>query len=253
MKVSSKDWLYRLVKFLNYCLKFVYNLTLTSMLLSFPVHIWTTWFVELKLSCVKIVVNLKWWQYNFLEMNFRKSPKTPYYVDEFSHNHPHPPRYSLSRLKLDLNTIICTSECSHAVEDVNTIKRTVHAKYCNIFPTVEVKGKNYHLQLTANDLQKYEACVEKMLKCYTKRLVWLLQGLLLSIKQDYSNVGLTRVKPINPLGVIASFQKDWPGKNWPGLKVWGLLQVFWWICRVSDCCCKVSWLARTVEQNYRSL
>ena len=44
-------------------------------------------------------------------------------------------RYSLSRLKLDLNTIICTSECSHAVEDVNTLKRTVHAKYCNIFPT----------------------------------------------------------------------------------------------------------------------
>lgn len=49
-------------------------------------------------------------------------------------------------------------------------------RYCDIFPSINVKGTIKHLQLLPHELKEYEAQVEKVLKRYLKRLQWLLSG-----------------------------------------------------------------------------
>ncbi|XP_078347349.1 von Willebrand factor A domain-containing protein 3A-like isoform X3 [Oculina patagonica] len=84
--------------------------------------------------------------------------------------------YSLSKVKLDLNTIVGSAECSHAKGKVSSLGQSVPARYCNIFPSVEVKGVVKHLHLLPHELEDYEEQVEKVLKRYVKRLQWLLSG-----------------------------------------------------------------------------
>lgn len=84
--------------------------------------------------------------------------------------------YSLSKLKLDLNNIVGTAECSHAKGKVSSLGQSVTARYCNIFPSVEVKGVVKHLHLLPHELEDYEDQVEKVLRRYVKRLQWLLSG-----------------------------------------------------------------------------
>ncbi|KXJ28494.1 von Willebrand factor A domain-containing protein 3A [Exaiptasia diaphana] len=84
--------------------------------------------------------------------------------------------YSLSKLKLDLNNIVGTAECSHAKSKVQTLGQSVPARYCTIFPTVEVKGVVKHLHLLPHELRDYEEQVEKVMKRYVKRMQWLMSG-----------------------------------------------------------------------------
>lgn len=84
--------------------------------------------------------------------------------------------YSISKLKLDLNNIVGTAECSHAKGKVSSLGQSVTARYCSIFPSVEVKGVVKHLHLLPHELEDYEDQVEKVLRRYVKRLQWLLSG-----------------------------------------------------------------------------
>jgi len=84
--------------------------------------------------------------------------------------------YSLSKVKLDLNNIVGSAECSHAKGKVSSLGQAVPARYCNIFPSVEVKGVVKHLHLLPHELEDYEEQVEKVLRRYVKRLQWLLSG-----------------------------------------------------------------------------
>lgn len=84
--------------------------------------------------------------------------------------------YSLSKLKLDLNSIVGSSECSHAKGKVTSLGQSVTARYCSIFPSVEVKGVVKHLHLLPHELEDYEEQVEKVMRRYVKRLQWLLSG-----------------------------------------------------------------------------
>lgn len=84
--------------------------------------------------------------------------------------------YSLSKLKLDLNSIVGSAECSHAKGKVTSLGHAVTARYCDIFPSVEVKGVVKHLHLLPHELEDYEEQVEKVLRRYVKRLQWLLSG-----------------------------------------------------------------------------
>ncbi|XP_076458970.1 von Willebrand factor A domain-containing protein 3A-like isoform X2 [Babylonia areolata] len=84
--------------------------------------------------------------------------------------------YSLSKLKLDLNRLISGPDCKHMEKPVKALRKQVSAKYCNIFPTVNVKGTLKHLQLLPHELSEYEAQVERVLRRYLKRLQWLLSG-----------------------------------------------------------------------------
>ncbi|XP_046855209.1 von Willebrand factor A domain-containing protein 3A-like [Xenia sp. Carnegie-2017] len=85
-------------------------------------------------------------------------------------------KYSISKLKLDLDQLVGGKECSHSKTKVTTINKTVPARYCDIFPTIEVKGVAKHLHLTSRDLQEYEEKMEKVLKRYVKRMQWLMSG-----------------------------------------------------------------------------
>ncbi|CAB4005640.1 Hypothetical predicted protein [Paramuricea clavata] len=85
-------------------------------------------------------------------------------------------KYSVSKLKLDLNQLSGGTECSHSKSKVSTINKTVPARYCEIFPTVKVKGVMKHLHLTSRELEEYEAEMEKVMKRYVKRLQWLMSG-----------------------------------------------------------------------------
>ncbi|PVD38341.1 hypothetical protein C0Q70_00953 [Pomacea canaliculata] len=84
--------------------------------------------------------------------------------------------YSLSRLKLDLNHLISGPDCKHSEHIVKALRKQVSAKYCDIFPTVNIKGTLKHLQLTQHELNEYEVQVERILRRYLKRLQWLLSG-----------------------------------------------------------------------------
>ncbi|KAL8584268.1 hypothetical protein ACOMHN_034953 [Nucella lapillus] len=84
--------------------------------------------------------------------------------------------YSLSKLKLDLNRLISGPDCKHMEKSVKALRKQVSAKYCNIFPTINVKGTMKHLQLLPHELNEYEAQVERVLRRYLKRLQWLLSG-----------------------------------------------------------------------------
>ncbi|CAG2240359.1 von Willebrand factor A domain-containing protein 3A [Mytilus edulis] len=84
--------------------------------------------------------------------------------------------YSLSRLKLDLNKLISGPDCKHTEDNVKALHKQVSAKYCEIFPSINVKGTIKHLQLLPHELKEYEAQTEKVLKRYLKRLQWLLSG-----------------------------------------------------------------------------
>lgn len=84
--------------------------------------------------------------------------------------------YSLSKLKLDLDKLVSGPDCKHNEGTVKTLHKHVSAKYCDIFPSINVKGTIKHLQLLPHELKEYEAQVEKVLKRYLKRLQWLLSG-----------------------------------------------------------------------------
>ncbi|KAL4240557.1 Von Willebrand factor A [Mactra antiquata] len=84
--------------------------------------------------------------------------------------------YSLSKLKLDLTKLVSGPDCKHVEDNVKTLKKQVSAKYCDIFPSINIKGTVKHLQLMPHELEDYEKQVEKILKRYLKRLQWLLSG-----------------------------------------------------------------------------
>ena len=54
--------------------------------------------------------------------------------------------------------------------------KTIEAVYCKIFPSIQIGGAVKHLQLTLNELRDYQSELEKALKRYLKRMVWLLHG-----------------------------------------------------------------------------
>eukprot|EP00112_Aurelia_sp_Birch-Aquarium-sp1_P014285 Seg3076.2 transcript_id=Seg3076.2/GoldUCD/mRNA.D3Y31 product="von Willebrand factor A domain-containing protein 3A" protein_id=Seg3076.2/GoldUCD/D3Y31 len=85
-------------------------------------------------------------------------------------------KYSLSKMKLDLNTIINATECSHSQSKVSTLGKLVTAKYCEIFPTITLNGVTKHLHLQPKELEEYEDKLEVVLQRYVKRLQWLLSG-----------------------------------------------------------------------------
>ncbi|XP_028395207.1 von Willebrand factor A domain-containing protein 3A-like [Dendronephthya gigantea] len=85
-------------------------------------------------------------------------------------------KYSIAKLKLDLNQLAGGAECSHSKSKVSSLHKTVPARYCDIFPTVKMKGVMKHLHLTPRELEEYEEEIEKVMKRYVKRLQWLMSG-----------------------------------------------------------------------------
>ncbi|XP_071488383.1 von Willebrand factor A domain-containing protein 3A-like [Diadema antillarum] len=83
-------------------------------------------------------------------------------------------KHSLAKLRLDLTKLVSGPDCAHSKRHIDTLNKTVSAKYCGIFPSVILKGKVKHLQLQAHELQDYELQLEGVLRRYLRRLQWLL-------------------------------------------------------------------------------
>uniref|UniRef100_A0A670KIP8 von Willebrand factor A domain containing 3A n=1 Tax=Podarcis muralis TaxID=64176 RepID=A0A670KIP8_PODMU len=85
-------------------------------------------------------------------------------------------RFSIKKLKLDLPSLVFGPECVHQKEMVASLHKQVSAKYCDIFPSVEIHGIVKHLQIQPKDLEVYIEQMERVLRCYVRRVQWLLSG-----------------------------------------------------------------------------
>lgn len=82
----------------------------------------------------------------------------------------------MAKLKLDLHRLVSGPECKHDTVTIGAIRKNVSARYCSIFPSINVNGTVRHLQLKQGELKEYQEQCEKVLKRYVKRLQWLLSG-----------------------------------------------------------------------------
>ncbi|XP_015743008.2 von Willebrand factor A domain-containing protein 3A [Python bivittatus] len=85
-------------------------------------------------------------------------------------------KYSIKKLKLDLPSLVFGPGSVHQKQMVESLRKKVSAKYCDIFPSVEVEGMVKHLQIQLKDLEDYIEQMEKVLRCYIRRVQWLLSG-----------------------------------------------------------------------------
>ncbi|CAF4479917.1 unnamed protein product, partial [Rotaria magnacalcarata] len=64
----------------------------------------------------------------------------------------------------------------HDTITVPNIKLTSSARYCSVFPSINIKGSIRHLQLRPRELDDYRQRSESVLRRYFKRMQWLLNG-----------------------------------------------------------------------------
>uniref|UniRef100_A0A803SYR8 von Willebrand factor A domain containing 3A n=1 Tax=Anolis carolinensis TaxID=28377 RepID=A0A803SYR8_ANOCA len=85
-------------------------------------------------------------------------------------------KFSIKNLKLELPSLVFGPESKHQKHMVESLHKQVSAKYCHIFPSVEMHGIVKHLQVQLKDLEDYIEQLEKVLRRYVRRLQWLLSG-----------------------------------------------------------------------------
>ncbi|XP_056390759.1 von Willebrand factor A domain-containing protein 3A isoform X3 [Hyla sarda] len=85
-------------------------------------------------------------------------------------------KFGLKKLKLELTKLVFGPDCNHQKKLVPALHKKVSAKYCTIFPSVEINGVVKHLQFQPKELEEYIEQLEKTLKRYIQRLQWLLSG-----------------------------------------------------------------------------
>ncbi|KFQ29752.1 von Willebrand factor A domain-containing protein 3A, partial [Mesitornis unicolor] len=84
-------------------------------------------------------------------------------------------KYSIKKLKLELPRLFGPG-CTHQKKTVESLHKKVSAKYCTIFPSVEISGVVKHLQFQSKELEIYIEQLEKVLQRYIQRIQWLLSG-----------------------------------------------------------------------------
>ncbi|XP_020370555.2 von Willebrand factor A domain-containing protein 3A [Rhincodon typus] len=85
-------------------------------------------------------------------------------------------KFSIKKLGLDLHKLVSGLDCVHTKQLVRSIRKRVSAKYCAVFPSVEINGVMKHLQLQLHELEEYIEQMEQTLSRYLQRLQWLLSG-----------------------------------------------------------------------------
>ncbi|XP_025011040.2 von Willebrand factor A domain-containing protein 3A isoform X1 [Gallus gallus] len=85
-------------------------------------------------------------------------------------------KYSIKKLKLELPRLMFGPGCTHQKKIVKSLHKKVSAKYCTIFPSVEINGVVRHVQVQSKELEIYIEQMEKVLLRYLQRIQWLLSG-----------------------------------------------------------------------------
>ncbi|KAI2644677.1 von Willebrand factor A domain-containing protein 3A [Labeo rohita] len=70
-------------------------------------------------------------------------------------------RFGIKNLKLDLHKLISGPECCHQSKLVPSVQKRVSAKYCAIFPSVQINGTVKHLHLTSGSRRMFGSVLEK--------------------------------------------------------------------------------------------
>uniref|UniRef100_A0A8D0GIN4 von Willebrand factor A domain containing 3A n=1 Tax=Sphenodon punctatus TaxID=8508 RepID=A0A8D0GIN4_SPHPU len=86
------------------------------------------------------------------------------------------PETIIKKLKLELSRLIFGPDCIHQKQMVASLHKQVSAKYCDIFPRVEIDGIVKHLQFQPKELEDYIDQMERVLRRYLRRIQWLLSG-----------------------------------------------------------------------------
>ncbi|XP_076997692.1 von Willebrand factor A domain-containing protein 3A [Tamandua tetradactyla] len=79
--------------------------------------------------------------------------------------------YGLKKLKMGISRHL-GSNCTHQT----SAQRPASAKYCSVFPSVEVNGMLRHIHWTLREIEAYITNLEKVMRRYVQRLQWLLSG-----------------------------------------------------------------------------
>nr|XP_021395528.1 von Willebrand factor A domain-containing protein 3A [Lonchura striata domestica] len=85
-------------------------------------------------------------------------------------------KYSIKKLKLELPRLMFGPSCTHQKTTVESLHKKVSAKYCSIFPSIEINGVVKHLHFQPKELETYTEQLEKVLQRYIQRVQWLLSG-----------------------------------------------------------------------------
>ncbi|XP_003198235.4 von Willebrand factor A domain-containing protein 3A isoform X1 [Danio rerio] len=85
-------------------------------------------------------------------------------------------RFGIRNLHLDLHRLLSGPECRHQDTLVPSVQRRVSAKYCAIFPSIQINGAVKHLHLSPAELKQYISQTETLMLRYCQRLQWLLTG-----------------------------------------------------------------------------
>ncbi|XP_075686339.1 von Willebrand factor A domain-containing protein 3A isoform X3 [Rhinoderma darwinii] len=167
-------------------------------------------------------------------------------------------KYDLKKLKLELTKLVFGPDCTHQKKLIPALHKKVSAKYCTIFPSVEIKGVVKHLQFQPRELEEYIEQLEKTLKRYIQRLQWLLSGtrrLFGTILENKVCILIDSSSSMAPF--LAELQKGLTSLLWEQLRsrnIWFNMISFaeniepWQECLVeaSDEACQdaVQWLSR---------
>ncbi|TKC46560.1 hypothetical protein EI555_001848 [Monodon monoceros] len=79
--------------------------------------------------------------------------------------------YGLKKLKMEISRYL-GPKCTHQT----STQTSASAKYCSIFPSIEINGMVRHIQCTPREIDAYITHLEKVMRCYVQRLQWLLSG-----------------------------------------------------------------------------
>ncbi|KFP63031.1 von Willebrand factor A domain-containing protein 3A, partial [Cariama cristata] len=85
-------------------------------------------------------------------------------------------KYGIKKLKLELPRLLFGPGCTHQKKTVESLQKKVSAKYCTIFPSIEISGVVKHLQFQPKELEIYTEQLQKVLQRYIQRIQWLLSG-----------------------------------------------------------------------------
>uniref|UniRef100_H2YZH2 VWFA domain-containing protein n=1 Tax=Ciona savignyi TaxID=51511 RepID=H2YZH2_CIOSA len=82
-------------------------------------------------------------------------------------------KYSIKKLKLDLNRYVSGPVCIHK----KAKSKNVTSKwFCSIFPSVDIDGQVRHIDMQESEMVDYETHLTTLIRRYLTRMQWLLSG-----------------------------------------------------------------------------
>uniref|UniRef100_A0A4W2GBN5 von Willebrand factor A domain containing 3A n=2 Tax=Bos indicus x Bos taurus TaxID=30522 RepID=A0A4W2GBN5_BOBOX len=79
--------------------------------------------------------------------------------------------YGLKKLKMEVSRYLGPN-CTHQ----KSVQTSASAKYCSVFPSIEINGTVRHIECTPREMEEYIIYLDKLMRRYIQRLQWLLSG-----------------------------------------------------------------------------